>query len=260
MWKVTKKTIPKYKDLVSFLTNNSEVKNVNLIRFFQLVNGPLLSVHFLHCSVRCANAPLYYAAYEKCSLWTFLNKNTNYQIISCFELYLIQVAPKEVKDFIYRIMFHRIKKHKSWDCSSQGLDYRMEEKNKIIKQALQTENPTIEDWCRAASNVENMETILQNSRNDYLYMRENSEPYSPQYEEKIDYCRSKIRESEFLDYDEKKPLTNLDDAALHKDNLIFENKAIEMKKEYLENIISSQSFVNAALPTFNFQMFTNVSE
>ena len=260
MWKVTKKTIPKYKDLVIFLSNNAEVKNVNLIRFFQLVNGPLLSVYFPRCGVRCANAALYYAAYEKCSLWSFLNKNTNYQIISCFELYVIQVAPKKVNEFIYSMIFHRIKKHKSWDCSSEGLDYRMEEKNKVIKQALQSENPTMEDWCRAASNVENMETILQNSRNDYSYMTENSEPYAPKYQEKIDYCRSKIRESEFLDYDEKRPLTNLDEAALHKDYLFFEQKAIEMKKEYLENIISSQSFVNAAIPTHNFQMFTNVNE
>ena len=236
VWKVRKNKVPKYKDLVTFLNNNSEVRNINLIRFFQLVNGPLLSVFFLRCGVRCANGPLYYAAYERCSLWTFLNKNSNYQIISSFELYLIEVAPKEVKDFIYRMIFHRNKKTASWDSSSEGLDYRMEERNKVIKQTLQNDNPTMDDWKRAASNVENMETILDNSRKDYKYNVEASDAYAPKYDEKIEY---------------------LDDVSLHKDNLIFEEKARDMKKEYLENIVTSQSFVNAALPKFTFQMFPN---
>ena len=81
--------------------------------------------------------------------------------------------------------------------------------------------------------------------------------YAPKYDEKIEYCRSKLRESEYLDYDEKMPLINLDDVSLHKDNLRFEEMARDMKKEYLDNILTSQSFVNAALPTFTFQMFPN---
>ena len=170
---------------------------------------------------------------------------------------MIQVAPKEVKDFIFRMIFHRIKKHGSWDSSSEGLDYRMEEKNKVIKQTLQSANPTMEDWKRAASNVENMDIILDNSRKDYKYNVEASDPYAPKYDEKIEYCRSKLRETEYLDYDEKMPLINLDDVSLHKDNLRFEEMARDMKKEYLDNILTSQSFVNAALPTFNFQMFPN---
>lgn len=130
----------------------------------------------------------------------------------------------------------------------------------MIKQGLQKDNPTIEDWRRAASNVEKIEMIYEHSRKDYQYSTESNEPYAPNYDEKINYCRSMIRESEFLDYDEKKPLTNLDEAALHKDNLNFEEKAQEMKKEYLENIISYQSFVNAPLPTYNFQMFASENE
>ena len=155
------------------------------------------------------------------------------------------------------MIFHCIKKHQTWDCSSEGLDYRMEEKNKLNKQTLQSDNPTIDDWKRVASNVENMEVILENSRNDYRYNSEANDPYAPQYDDKIEYCRSKLRESEYLDYDEKRPLVNLDGVELHKDNLIFEQKGREMKKEYLENIVKSQSFVNAALPKFNFKMTLN---
>ena len=62
-----------------------------------------------------------------------------------------------------------------------------------------------------------------------------------------------IRELEFLDYDEKKALTNLDGDLLHSDVLIFEEKALEMKKEYLRNVVENQSFVTASKPqnTFN---------
>ena len=60
-----------------------------------------------------------------------------------------------------------------------------------------------------------------------------------------------------MDYDEKRHLANLDGVNLHKDNLMFDQKARDMKKEFLDNIIESQSFVNAALPTFNFNMFLN---
>ena len=79
--------------------NNSEVKNVNMIRFFHLVNGPLLSIYFV---------------------WTFLNQASNYQEISTFELYLIKVARKEVKDFIYRTIFHKVKSPRSWDSSNES--------------------------------------------------------------------------------------------------------------------------------------------
>ena len=41
-------------------------------------------------------------------------------------------------------------------------------------------------------------------------MRDATEPYSPQYREK----RSKMRELGYLDYDEKRPLENLDEVVL----------------------------------------------
>ena len=53
----------------------------------------------------------------------------------------------------------------------------------MIKQTLQSDKPTISDWKRSASNVENMEVIMENSRNDYNYNRETSDPYAPKYDE-----------------------------------------------------------------------------
>ena len=72
---------------------------------------------------------------------------------------------------------------------------------------------------------------------------------------KIEFCRMKLRKSKFLDCDEKRHLANLDGINLHKDNLMFYQKARDMKKKFFDNIIESQSFANAALPTFNFNIF-----
>ena len=130
----------------------------------------------------------------------------------------------------------------------------MEEKNKSIKQTLQSDNPTLDDWKRAASNTVKMEEILQNARKDYTFIRDATEPYAPKYREKIEYCRSKMRELEYLDYDEKRPLANLDEVLLHKDTLSFEKAARDLKKKYLQNIIDSESFVNPAVTKFDFQM------
>ena len=85
-------------------------------------------------------------------------------------------------------------------------------------------------------------------------MRDATEPYSPQYRETKNYCRSKMRELGYLDYDEKRPLENLDEVVLNKDKLSFENAARDIKKKYLQNIIDSESFVNAAVTKFDFKM------
>ena len=137
VWKVTKTKIPKYKHLVQWLTKSGEVVNVNLMRMFFIGNGPLLSMLFLRSGTRCANPDLYYASLEQASLYLFLNNNFNYQILSSFELYMISVAPPPVKAFIYRTIFHRIKSHGSWDCSAEGLDYRLGTKKLNIFDVLQ---------------------------------------------------------------------------------------------------------------------------
>ena len=81
-------------------------------------------------------------------------------------------------------------------------------------------------------------------------MRDATKPYSPQYRE----TRSKMRELGYLDYDEKRPVENLDEVVLNKDKLSFENAARDIKKKQLQNIIDSESFVNAAVTKFDFKM------
>lgn len=124
--KLQKGRCHKYKDLLKWFTDNKEIRNINLLRMLPVVNGPLLSAYFFMCVIHCAN--------QRASLSTFINNNQNYQVISSFELYLIKCAPREVKEFLYRVSFQRIKKHESWDSCSEGLAYRLEEKNRSFKQ------------------------------------------------------------------------------------------------------------------------------
>ena len=67
-------------------------------------------------------------------------------------------------------------------------------------------------------------------RKDYKFKRDATEPYSPQYRETKNYCRSKIRELGYLDYDEKRPVENLNEVVLNKDKLSFENAARDINK------------------------------
>ena len=50
--------------------------------------------------IRCGNGELYFSAYEYVSLLTFVNNNTNHQLLSLFEQYTMSVAPDKVKEFI----------------------------------------------------------------------------------------------------------------------------------------------------------------
>ena len=225
---------------MKWFTNNKELKNINLLRMLPIVNGPLLSAFFFRCGIRCTNPELYYSAYQRASLITFINNNQNYQVISSFELYLIKCAPPEIKDFMYRILFQRIKKHQSWDSCSEDLDYRLEEKNRYFKQNLHTSDPTMDDWRISMSNTQRIENMRTNA--------------SPDYEQKILYCRTQLRNSEYLDYDSNSSLKNLDGISLSKDSLNFENFARDMKKEYLVNVTKSKSFVKAAIPKNNLKI------
>lgn len=206
VWRITKSILPKYNDLVNWLLKSGEVKNINLVRIFSYVNGPLLATLFLRCAVRTCNAEMYYAALDKSSLVCFLNNNINYESITTFELYLIRVAPKKVKDFIFRTIFHRIHKHTSSDCSAEGLDYRLEEINKKFKNNLFTDDPTYTDWIKAMSNASKMDDMINKANQDYGIRSDAQEPNAPDYESKIQVCRGKIRQLEFLDYDAKKVL------------------------------------------------------
>ena len=108
-----------------FVPGNKWIKNVNLARMFSLVNGPLLSTFLLRTGVRCSNAELYYGAIQDCLSLLYHNKNSNYIKMLHFELAMVQSAPIEIKEFIYRNIFQRNQNHNGQN-TAQGIDYKLE--------------------------------------------------------------------------------------------------------------------------------------
>ena len=105
VWKIENETkAPVYADLVKFM-ESSLVQNVNLLRHFEIVDGPLMSLFLMRAGMpacmRTGNGQLYYSGLEYASLFTFANGHKNYQLITTFELYLIRIAPPEVQNFIF---------------------------------------------------------------------------------------------------------------------------------------------------------------
>ena len=121
---------------------------------------------------------------------------------------------------------------------------------------LYTDEPSMSDWRIATSNSEKIDRMRAKASLDYGIKQESSSPYAPDYEPKIKYCRSQIRNLEFLDYDEKRALSNLKGAALKKDVLTMMDKALEIKREYLNFFVDVQSFVTAAKPRNNFKILS----
>ena len=138
VWKIENETkAPVYADLVKFM-ESSLVQNVNLLRHFEIVDGPLMSLFLMRAGMRTGNGQLYYSGLEYASLFTFANGHKNYQLIKTFELYLIRVAPPEVQNFIFTFLFKENKTHQYSDSCSEGLDYRLEEFNKKFCQGTKS--------------------------------------------------------------------------------------------------------------------------
>ena len=141
IWKVEHlNKVPEFSDLTTWL-ESSLVQNPNIIRLFDILDGPLLSIFILRAVIRTGNGELYYSALEV-SLFTFFNGNVNYQLLMQFELFLISVAPGQVRDFIFQNIFQEKKTHSDSDSCAEGLDYRLEEENKKYKQYLHVQFPT----------------------------------------------------------------------------------------------------------------------
>ena len=62
----------------------------------------------------------------------FHNKNSNYIRMLNFELFMINNAPNPVREFILQNLFQRSKNHNNQN-TAQGIDYKLEEYNKLFK-------------------------------------------------------------------------------------------------------------------------------
>ena len=83
-----------------------------------------------------------------------------------FELYLINKAPESVRKFIHQNVFQRNQNHNDQD-TAQGIDYKLEEYNKLFKNFEISTSPSIEEWTRVASIAPKLKTLMENQARDY---------------------------------------------------------------------------------------------
>ena len=240
--------IPTYKDLKAFFSQGSKCVNVNLARIFFLVNGPMLSTFLLRVGVRCNNGLLYYGAMSDCLSLLFHNKSSNYIRMLNFELHMINNAPDAVHEFILQNLFQRNKNHNNQN-TAQGIDYKLEEFNKLFKEFEVSTAPSIEEWTKIASLAPQFKKIIENQSNDYsidygLY----SEPGAPNYDERIEACAKVLRDSEELKSDKTHSLKNLDGKMLKRlETLNYTEEFKNRKAEYLKLVTENNSFIKAEL-------------
>ena len=77
-------------------------------------------------------------------------------------------------------------------------DFRLEERNRKYKMNLHTDEPTMSDWNIAAANSDRIDEMRAKASLDYGIKQEQSSPYAPDYDPKIDYCRTQIQMLQFL--------------------------------------------------------------
>jgi hypothetical protein len=115
----------------------------------------------IRTGVRCSNGELYYGAIQDCLSLLYHNKNSNYIRMLHLELAMIQTAPTEVKDFFYKNLFQRNQNHDNKN-TGQGIDYKLEEYNKLFKNFEVSVSPSIDDWTKIASAAPQFKKILEN--------------------------------------------------------------------------------------------------
>ena len=224
-----------------------------MIQTLFLVNGPLFTSFLLRAGIRCGNGELYFSAYEYVSLLTFVNNNTNYQLLSLFEQYTMSVAPDKIKEFILDNVSHQVKSgHKDSETCGEGYDYRMEEANKAFKDNLHTKEPSIEDWNLVCSNTNLLKCMKDIQSKDYDIGTSSSGAWAPDYATRINFCRSKIRELEHLKFDRKCNLSNIQGDRLHPDTVTPIEKCLNLKKQYIHNVIYNDNFVTAPNPKSDY--------
>ena len=166
------------------------------------------------------HAALYYGAMSDCLSLLYHAKHSNYIRMLHFELFMIQSAPEPVKNFVMKNLFQRNHNHNNQN-TAQGIDYKLEEYNKLFKNFEVSTAPTIEEWTKIASAAPQFKEIIEHQAKDYgLNIGIFSEPGAPDYEERVKNCRSALEESKVLKANICQLLENLDGKKLKKREIL----------------------------------------
>ena len=174
-----------------------------------------------------------------------------------FELFMIQSAPESVKNFVMKNLFQRNHNHNNQN-TAQGIDYKLEEYNKLFKNFEVSTAPTIEEWTKVASAAPQFKEIIEHQAKDYgLDFGIYSEPGAPNYEERVKHCRQALEKSGVLKANIGQLMKNLDGKTMNKNQILnFDVEYKRRRNEYLESVKINNSFIRAEL-AFNVTRFIN---
>ena len=210
-----------------------------------------MSLFLMRAGMRTGNGRLYYSGLEYASLFTFPNGHKNYQLSTTFELYLLKVAPPEVRDFIFTFLFYENRTHKDSDSCGEGLDYRLEEYNKKFKLYLHFLFPNFDYWITVCSNTSVLDKMDQAQKLDYGTARSSSEVTAPDYNSRVEHCRTQVRSLQYFDPTMKSSLFNLQSKKAPVRSLDLVTECQEKRREFLNNIVHVKSFCKAPNPSFD---------
>ena len=100
-----------------------------------------------------------------------------------FNLCLIRNAPESVRHFVHKNLFQRNQNRKNQN-TAEGIDYKLEEFNKLFKNFEVSAAPSIDEWTRIASAAPKYKKIMEQQAQDYnIEWGFYSEPGPPDYNE-----------------------------------------------------------------------------
>ena len=172
-----------------------------------------------------------------------------------FELFMINNAPEPVKQFVMNNLFQRNQNHNNQD-TAQGIDYKLEEYNKLFKHFEVSSSPSIEEWTKIASAAPQFKEIMEHQAEDYdidfgIY----SEPGVPDYNSRVESCRNSLEESGIIKAESFQSLKNLDEKTIKQEEAFnFEKEFKRRKNDYLKSVSTNNSFIKAELD-FNITEF-----
>ena len=148
---------------------------------------------------------------------------------------MIQTAPTEVKDFVYKNLLQLNQNHNNQN-TGHGIDYKLEEYNKLFKNFEVSLSPSIDDWTKIASAAPHFKKILENQSADYnldygLY----SEPGAPDYSKRIEACAKQLRDSEALNSTKIDKVMNIDGKHLNKTKVFDYDKEYQSRRNLTSN-------------------------
>jgi hypothetical protein len=117
------------------------------------------------------------------------------------------------------------------------------------------------NWITVCSNTNVLEDMNRSQKSDYGTERQGSVVSSPDYQNRVDFCRAKIRELQYFDPSIKSSLENLQGEVISVESLDLVSVCKEFRYMYLKNIIEAKSFVKAKNPDVsNFVKFLSLQQ